>query len=81
MTFECNLQRYTVGYGDYSPVTVLGRLFIIIFIVAGVAFFSIETGNLMTILALTNSGKGKYHPKKKNGKHVVGLCRLNQVDP
>jgi len=36
-----------VGYGDYSPVTVLGRLFIIIFIVAGVAFFSIETGNLM----------------------------------
>lgn len=61
----------TVGYGDYSPVTVLGRLFIIVFIVAGVAFFSIETGNIMNIMALTSSGKGKYHPKKKGREHVV----------
>lgn len=61
----------TVGYGDYSPVTVLGRLCIIVFIIAGVAFFSIETGNLLDILALTSSGKGRYHPRKKNGTHVV----------
>ena len=30
----------TVGYGDYSPQTVPGRLFIIVATVGGVTFFS-----------------------------------------
>lgn len=67
----------TVGYGDYSPTTVLSRFFIIIFIVSGVVFFSVETGNLVELGELLESGRGCYI-KKSQRRHVVlagGGCR------
>jgi len=59
----------TVGYGDYSPKTLLSRLLTMSFIVAGVIYFSKE---IMTIVEVRNHGRngyGWYHPKSK--KHVV----------
>lgn len=58
----------TVGYGDFSPQTNLSRVTIIVFIVVGVAFFSVETAALLDTMADLDSGKGKYNGK---GKHIV----------
>ena len=49
----------TVGYGDYSPETVMGRAFVVIMIFIGVAFFTIETGNLIEVQKVASSGRGE----------------------
>ncbi|EKX32213.1 hypothetical protein GUITHDRAFT_148767 [Guillardia theta CCMP2712] len=61
----------TVGYGDYAPSTVLGRLFVIAVILGGVLFFSIETGTIMAIAKLSATGKGKFTPRNPKAKHVL----------
>lgn len=61
----------TVGYGDFSPMTVLGRLFVIIVILGGVAFFSIETGRMMNIMKMSASGKGRFTPRNPRARHVL----------
>ena len=61
----------TVGYGDYTPVTVFGRLFVIVVILGGVLFFSMETGKIMTIVKLAASGKGPFTPRNPKRKHVL----------
>ena len=56
---------------------MLSRFFIVIFIVSGVIFFSIETGNLMALGESLSSGKGAYI-LKAGRKHVVllgGACK------
>lgn len=59
----------TVGYGDFSPTTAISRITVSFFIIFGVLFFSIETGNLMSLHSLLNQGKGKY--RGSSGGHVV----------
>ena len=43
MTYFVFVTISTVGYGDYSPVTVIGRFLIIFVIMGGVVFFSNQT--------------------------------------
>jgi hypothetical protein len=38
-----------VGYGDFAPKTIMGRLWVMVMILGGVAFFSMETGPLESI--------------------------------
>ena len=67
----------TVGYGDFSPTTMLSRFFIVIFIVVGVIFFSVETGNLVALGERVASGKGSYI-LQADRRHVVlvgGACK------
>lgn len=61
----------TVGYGDYSPSSVLGRLWVFIMIVGGVIFFGSETSNISEVYALLSSGKGRFSPKSPAKKHVL----------
>merc|ERR1719440_308504 len=49
MTYWIFTTISTVGYGDFSPTTVLSRLFIIVAIVVGVFFFSTELGSLLEL--------------------------------
>uniref|UniRef100_A0A0G4FZ49 Potassium channel domain-containing protein n=1 Tax=Chromera velia CCMP2878 TaxID=1169474 RepID=A0A0G4FZ49_9ALVE len=53
----------TVGYGDFSPSTVVGRLFACGVIGLGVAVFSLATSTLLDVLRLTRQGRGNYRPK------------------
>ena len=57
----------TVGYGDYSPKTFLGRLFIFFATVGGVAFFSVVSIDFLELQRLEASGKGKYRPSPRRG--------------
>ena len=40
----------TVGYGDLFPVSQIERVFAVIVMLLGVAFFSFIMGNIMTIV-------------------------------
>jgi hypothetical protein len=60
----------TVGYGDFSPSTLLSRLFIILSILVGVTFFSQEIGSFVELNRLQDSGRGSYKPIGKTN-HVV----------
>jgi hypothetical protein len=61
----------TIGYGDFSPSTLLGRTFLLFVILVGVAFFSYETSELMALRALEASGRGSFRPRKPGQAHVL----------
>jgi len=62
----------TVGYGDFTPKTVLGRAFVSVVIVAGVAFFTVETAALINLARTEASGRGRYRPRRGRGpRHVL----------
>ena len=44
----------TVGYGDYVPVSVLGRVFASLLILLGLGFFSIVTANFAALFLRRN---------------------------
>lgn len=60
----------TVGYGDFSPTTLLSRIFIILSILVGVTFFSTEIGEFVELRNLQDSGRGSFKPIGKID-HVV----------
>mmetsp|Transcript_1266 Transcript_1266/g.1618 ORF Transcript_1266/g.1618 Transcript_1266/m.1618 type:complete len:1377 (+) Transcript_1266:55-4185(+) len=55
----------TVGFGDYSPTTVLSRSFIVFATFGGVIFFSYMTVHVFHIFDVESSGRGKFVPMKK----------------
>ena len=55
----------TVGYGDYSPSTVLSRIFIVFATFSGVTFFSYMSVRFLEILASEASGRGKFIAQKR----------------
>ncbi|KAK3277590.1 hypothetical protein CYMTET_14411 [Cymbomonas tetramitiformis] len=65
----------TVGYGDFSPTTLLSRSFSVVSIIAGVIFFTMATNEIVDIIRLQASGLGSYKPRgsKQISRHVV-LC-------
>ena len=42
----------TVGYGDLSADTVFGRVSVVIFIIFGVVFFSLQTSDLLELMSI-----------------------------
>ena len=69
MVYFTFITMSTVGYGDYSPVTVLGRAFVFVLILVGVTFFSYATVQLVELQGLQASGKADiaYHPQELGG--------------
>jgi hypothetical protein len=61
----------TVGYGDYSPQTVLSRLFVVVAIVVGVCFFTDQINHVVQTYADESSGRGRYKPTRRGARHVV----------
>ncbi|KAK3279957.1 hypothetical protein CYMTET_12190 [Cymbomonas tetramitiformis] len=62
----------TVGYGDLSPTTLLGRFLIMGCIIYGVVFFSRESANIVAIRNEANRGSGHYQSRHKGKlRHVV----------
>ena len=55
----------TVGYGDYSPSTVLSRAFVVLSIFAGVAYFSYATIKMVELHHFEASGMGRFEPSGK----------------
>eukprot|EP00742_Colponemidia_sp_Colp-10_P011207 GILJ01012423.1.p1 GENE.GILJ01012423.1~~GILJ01012423.1.p1 ORF type:complete len:1205 (+),score=162.60 GILJ01012423.1:94-3708(+) len=60
----------TVGYGDITPQTVLGKFCALFFICGGIAAFSLETARMFDVLKLNRQGRGAFFPVK-GMKHVI----------
>jgi hypothetical protein len=57
----------TIGYGDFSPATLIGRTLLLFIILGGVAFFSYETSELLSLRAIEASGRGSFRPRRRRG--------------
>lgn len=73
MTYWIFTTMSTVGYGDFSPTTVLSRFFVIFAIVVGILFFTAECDNMMSLQRDMGAGKGKYFAPFRGIKNVVVL--------
>jgi hypothetical protein len=63
----------TVGYGDFSPSTVLSRAFAVAAIFAGVTFFSYLSVRMLALLEKEASGRGKFRPQKPRRDIMTSL--------
>lgn len=64
----------TVGYGDFAPKTLLGRAFVVVVIISGVAFFSIETAELLRLGRAEASGLGSLKRRGRGRAGMVLVC-------
>eukprot|EP00392_Amoebophrya_sp_AT5.2_P009168 g9196.t1 len=55
----------TIGYGDYAPVTVLGRLTVMVFLVSVLLMVGLVADILTRIWAESASGMGRYHVRAR----------------
>jgi len=46
----------TVGYGDFTPHSAVSYVLVIVIIVGGVTFFSLESSTLIEVMSLQNNG-------------------------
>ncbi|CAK0847520.1 unnamed protein product, partial [Prorocentrum cordatum] len=70
----------TVGFGDYSPKTLPSKAVMIVCMLSGVTVFTLQLGNLLSIMAQERQGAGSF--RKSYGKaHVVLLGGgVHQID-
>ena len=61
----------TIGYGDFVPVTPLGKASCVFFIVISAVIIPIEVTNLAALLARRSKYRGRYVRKSDDVKHVV----------
>ncbi|WP_040428655.1 potassium channel family protein [Acetivibrio cellulolyticus] len=66
----------TVGYGDISPKTTLGRIIAVILMLVGIGFIGMLTGTIATyfVKKVDNSNKTKDEIKEED---MIGLSDLN----
>ena len=63
----------TVGYGDITPQTTLHKVFAIVMIVSGVAFFSSEVSAIVALKDEIDSGRGQYRRSRFRNAHIIVL--------
>jgi voltage-gated potassium channel len=67
----------TVGYGDISPVTILGRIIAAILMIVGIGFISMLTGTIATYFLNQREEKTD---RKKYVKKIVDLSMLSEEE-
>lgn len=70
----------TVGYGDFSPDTIQGRIFVVLMIVVTINIFYNEVKDIMTETSQNTVGSGKFRSWRKNGHVIItGSPTLNEI--
>jgi hypothetical protein len=68
----------TVGYGDFTATTVLGRIFVLVFVVSGVALFAHNTNKIIGLMEERRRGFGKYI--QHYGDAFIIVCGHPQIE-
>ena len=70
----------TVGYGDFSPSTVQGRLFVVFMIIITINVFYNEVRDIMTETSQNTAGSGKFRTWRKGGHIIItGAPTLDEL--
>ncbi|NLT98003.1 MAG: ion transporter [Christensenellaceae bacterium] len=69
----------TVGYGDISPRTAIGKLIAVVLMIAGIGFISMLTGTISTYF-IDRAQKSKEEPPQKEGNFILDLNGLSNED-
>ena len=69
----------TVGYGDFSPVTVYGQMVSMFVLLFGVGLVSVKLGQLGTVIATVNNHKKKYQTNPDVG-HIIITGTITQAN-
>jgi voltage-gated potassium channel len=71
----------TVGYGDYSPVTVMGKLFTVFMYLMGIGLLSIVIGKIFDALSIFRRKReeGNLTYRKKDHIIIIGWSKKAQV--
>ena len=69
----------TVGYGDFYPSTFLGRGYVGMIIVVGIAVFGLETEALVRLVLLQRAGEGRLHLDKRRFVVVTGETSASEL--
>jgi voltage-gated potassium channel len=67
---------FTVGYGDYFPVTAMGRFFAVGVMIAGIAIISVLTATISSTFVEQRIRKGQGLEPVKLKNHII-LCGWN----
>mmetsp|Transcript_23393 Transcript_23393/g.53987 ORF Transcript_23393/g.53987 Transcript_23393/m.53987 type:complete len:1116 (+) Transcript_23393:63-3410(+) len=62
----------TVGYGDLTPKTGLGRLYAVLVIFGGISSFFVAVAKVLRIMSQRQTGRGSFHPGTRIRHIVVG---------
>ncbi|WP_412977974.1 potassium channel family protein [Ornithinibacillus sp. 179-J 7C1 HS] len=71
----------TVGYGDYSPVTEIGKLFTVFMYLMGIGLLSIVIGKVIDAFTIYKRKReeGKLQYKKENHIIIIGWSKKTEV--
>ena len=61
----------TVGYGDYSPVTTLGRIFVIFLIVVSLVVLPARLGNIVDLFGARRISIGSLKDNKGSSTIII----------
>ncbi|NOZ04018.1 MAG: hypothetical protein GXO92_05360 [FCB group bacterium] len=67
----------TVGYGDFTPESLEGRLFAVIIMFAGISLISLLTATISSIFVAKKIREGKGLEKVDASRHII-LCGWNK---
>ncbi len=68
----------TVGYGDYAPATVIGRIFAVIVMFAGISLTALLTATISSIFVARKIREDKGLEKLDLNEHII-LCGWNKT--
>lgn len=71
----------TVGYGDYYPISWIEKIFAVLVMLLGVAFFSYIIGNFIEIFSTYQSKVGVVDRREDLNKWLQSLQRFKNRTP
>ncbi len=67
--YFCVISLATIGYGDLAPVTRLGRLFTMVYIIAGLGVLSAFIGAITRVSVERAQQSPRQHIFRRHGDH------------
>lgn len=71
----------TVGYGDFSPVSVEGRVIAVLMMLVGIALIGVVTASVAAwFVALTSGGEDEEDEAREASRHDEVMARVNELE-
>lgn len=79
--YFCVVTLATVGYGDFHPVTDLGKLFTIVYILTGVGVLVVFASRVVNVMVTERSKTLRQRETRFEERHHLGPYAESAADP